>query len=283
MPHFMAFSIESNPGPCYLSRMETFIEKNRQTLNYQTWLTREFTNRCNKNPKYSIRAFADLLKMNSSTVSQILSGKRQISAKMIKRFCDILGASPKEENALIKFANLKNSRNQIEAETLEDNFQQLTLDAYALISDWYHYAILELTFVQDFQSNPRWISNKLGITAIEANIAIERLKRLELIEEANGKLTKTEAFITNFSDGVTSNALKNLQRSILKMALDAIDNTPQEEKDITSMTFAIDETKMSEAKKCIKKFRREMSQLLESGKQTRVYNLGIQLYPISKK
>jgi uncharacterized membrane protein (DUF106 family) len=48
------------------------------------------------------------------------------------------------------------------------------------------------------------------------------------------------------------------------------------------MTMSIDVKKLPEARKIIKKFRREMSQFLESGNQTRVYQLGIQLFPISK-
>ncbi len=74
-----------------------------------------------------------------------------------------------------------------------------------------------------------------------------------------------------------------MQRHVLEKALTAIDVVPQDEKDITSMTMAIDESKIPEAKKRIKAFRRQLCEFLETGKQTRVFNLGIQLYPISKK
>lgn len=264
--------------------METFILNGTKTLNYRQWLSEEFTKRCRRNSKYSIRAFADLLGLNSSTVSQLLSGKRQASPKMVKRLCETLGVGPEQERALVNYANYKTYIKQdFDQEENKNSYRQLTLDAYALIADWYHYAILEITFVQDFKSEPKWIAAKLGITAAEAKIAIERLIRLELLKEHDGKLFKTETFITNFSNGVTSGALKKLQKSVLEMGLEAIDNTPKDEKDITSMTFAIDEKKIPEAREKIKKFRREMSELLESGNQTRVYNLGIQLYPISNK
>ncbi len=263
--------------------MENFVEKDLKTINPRLWLSGEYTKRRSRNPNYSLRSFSSLLKLDASTVSQILSGKRQISAKIILHLTEILEVDPTTKNALIKFANKKVKSNQVEAENSDDIFRQLTLDTCALISDWYHYAILELTFVKDVKNDLRWIAKTIGITAAEANIAIDRLKRLGLLKEDNKKLVKTENFITNFKDGVTSKALKDLQRSILTMALDAIDNTPQEEKDITSMTFAIDEKKIPEAREKIKKFRREMSQFLESGTQTRVYHLGIQLYPIKNK
>jgi len=263
--------------------MENFIEKEIKTVNPRLWLSSEFTKRRNKNQNYSLRAFSALIKLDPSTVSQILSGKRHISSKIVVHLTEILGVDPKTKNALIKYTNKKVKTNQVEVDNSNDDFRQLTLDACSLISDWYHYAILELTFVKDFKNDFRWIAKTIGITTAEAHIAIDRLKRLGLLKEEANRLVKTENFITNFKDGITSQALKNLQRSILTMALDAIDNTPQEEKDITSMTFAIDEKKIPEAREIIKKFRREMSQFLESGKQTRVYHLGVQLYPINNK
>lgn len=265
----------------YKTDMNYEIETKISTLDYKEWLSHEFTQRCRKNPKYSIRAFAQLLKMDSSSVSQLLSGKRQASPKMIEKLANILGASPSEKEAMLGF--IKSKKGKIDKTIGVDLYKQLTLDSYALIADWYHYAILELTCVGDFQNNNRWIANKLGITSAEVKIAIERLKRLDLLLEKDGKLIKTEAFITNFSQGVTSSALKGLQRKVLQMGFEAIDSISQDEKDITSMTLAIVPEKLPEAKEKIKKFRREISEFLETGKQKRVYQLGIQLYPISKK
>jgi uncharacterized protein (TIGR02147 family) len=256
--------------------MKSFTE-NSKTLNPRLWLSEEFTKRRSKNQNYSLRAFSNLLSLDPSTVSQVLSGKRPVTKKMLTHLIEILGTDPQTKQGLLNFSEKKVSKE------LENNYRQLTMDAFSLISEWYHYAILEFTFVQDFKNDHRWIARMLGITTTDVSLAIDRLKRLELIEEVDGRLMKTEVFITNFKDGVTSTALKNLQRSIISMALDAIDNTPQDEKDITSMTFAIDVEKLPEAKEKIKVFRREMSLLLETGKQTRVYHLGVQLYPISKK
>ncbi len=55
------------------------------------------------------------------------------------------------------------------------------------------------------------------------------------------------------------------------------------EKDITSMTMAVDPKHLGKARSLISKFRRDLCDLLEDGDQEVVYNLGIQLYPISKK
>lgn len=258
--------------------MQKYVE---QSQNFRLWLQNELTTRCKKNPSYSLRSFAKVLDIDPSSLSQILSGKRNYSAKVIKKFCSKLAVSPDVEHGFC--LSVQRQINQEEAlASYEDNYYQIQTDIFSIISDWYHYAILELTFVNGFKDDPRWIANKLGITVTEAKIAIERLLRFDLLVEKNGQLIKSENFLTNGSEGVTSAALKKLQKHVLEKALKSIDDTPQEEKDITSMTMAIDESKILEAKELIKDFRRKLCGFLEDGKQTKVYNLGIQLFPISK-
>jgi hypothetical protein len=47
------------------------------------------------------------------------------------------------------------------------------------------------------------------------------------------------------------------------------------------MTVAVDLDKISEAKEVIREFRRKMSTLFSEGNKSEVYNLAIQLYPLS--
>lgn len=244
-----------------------------ERLSFRLWLQRQFTERCKRNPRYSLRAFAKNLDMEASSLSQILSGKRPVSKKSMQALCEKLSANP---NDLKNFGLLT-------IEASDADFMQVSLDTFSVISEWYHYAILELTFVSGFKADPKWIARKLSITVEEAKAATERLKRLGLLLEENGSLIKSSKFITNLSAVNTSSAHRELQRQVVEKALTAIDECQPEEKDITSMTMAIDVKKMNKAKDLIRKFRRDLSALLEDGEQSQVYNLAIQLYPISKK
>lgn len=259
-------------------RMKTSMDTSnfKTETDFRRWLQTELTDRCQKNPRYSLRAFAALLQIEASSVSQILSGKRNVSAKMINVICDRLSATPAQRMAFLK----KSSKGTISSEAIQAHL--LALDAFSVISDWYHYAILELTQVKKFQSKPAWIARCLGISVSEVKIAVERLTRLELLIERDQKYIRCEGLLTNFVPGVSSAGLKNLQRQVIGKALDAVDNCLQEEKDITSITMAIDPTKLPEARKRISQFRRELCAFLQEGEQTRVYNLGLQLYPISR-
>jgi uncharacterized protein (TIGR02147 family) len=97
----------------------------------------------------------------------------------------------------------------------------------------------------------------------------------------NGKLFRTSSHFTTTTD-VASSGLRHFQKQILEKAILSLENDPIEERDITSITVAIDESKIKEAKQEIKKFRLKMSEFLGTGERTRVYNLGIHLIPISK-
>jgi uncharacterized protein (TIGR02147 family) len=51
---------------------------------------------------------------------------------------------------------------------------------------------------------------------------------------------------------------------------------------VTSITFSINRKNIPEAKKMIRTFRRKMATLMAKGHKTDVYNLNVQLFPVTK-
>lgn len=247
------------------------------------WLQQQFTDRCKRNPRYSLRAFAQLLQMDASSLSQIFAGKRKASTKVINSVCAVLGAEQKQQERFVQKAKAKFKSSVATANIEDTSYEMMSQDAFKVISDWYHFAILELINVDGFQGRAAWCAKALNITTVEAQMALERLERLSLIRKEDGHWVRTNKLLTNFTPGTTSAAHKHMQRQILQMALDAIDNVGADEKDITCMTMAIDVEKIPQARKIITKFRRDLSAYLEDGPQSRVYQLAIQLYPASKE
>jgi len=251
-------------------------EKNpTHQIDFRHILQQEFVKRCEKNPRYSLRAFAKSLSIEPSPLSAILRGKRPLTEKMTKRLGLALGLSLDE---VLKFVQ----SDQISA---GPTYQQLALDSYAVISDWYHYAILELIRIKSFKPELSYISKTLGISKTEAHIAVERLQRLELLEiKKNGKWVDTTANgnATNINQDLTSQASKKLQRQVLEMGIQALENLPTEVRSQTSMTMAIHPKDLPQAKIMIRDFRRELCAYFEKSKKpTQVYNLGISLYPVT--
>jgi uncharacterized protein (TIGR02147 family) len=248
-------------------------------ISTRAWLQGEFASRKQKNARYSLRAFARLVEMDASTVSQIMAGRRAASTKVLSNLCDRLSAQPEMRRAL--FSSLTKTSHSESSPELD--YQLLAADAFAVMADWQHYAILDMVFLENFQSSAAWIAHTLGISKTETQVCIDRLVRLGLMRWDGSELVKTKKFLTNYEGGDSSKAHRELQRQILQMAINALEIDDLSRKDITGMTMAINPEQLPEAKRRIKRFRRSLCAFLETGPRTQMYQLGVQLYPLSKE
>ncbi len=240
---------------------------------FRVKLQQELIERVNKNSRFSIRAFATQLGIESSSLSQILSGKRRLTDKMCLRLSESLGLSEKERSSLM---NTTLSARSGDRALLAD-------DAFQVIADWYHFAILELIRVKNFKGNLRWISRVLSISHSEALAAVERLQRLNYLTiEDDGTWRDNLGSASNEGNEYTSLAFRRLQKQILKKAIEALEQVPYKERVQSSMTMAIDKKKLPQAKEKILGFIEQMNEFLSDSPQLDdVYNLSLSLYPIS--
>jgi uncharacterized protein (TIGR02147 family) len=234
----------------------------------------EFLRRKRDNKNYSLRAFAEYLEIPPGRLSELLSGKRPVSKKMKVKISLRLGLKNIDEF-------LDNTVGNLTFEKRED-YHFLNNDAFSVLADWYHFAILSLADTKDFQAEPKWIAKRLGISVVEATLALAKLQKLGIIELEDGAFRKTHKNVSSTTD-IESQALRISHRQSIQQAMLAINEVPIDLRDITSITMAIDLKRLPIAKKIIKEFRLKMSDLLEQGDQSEVYNLNIQLLPVSKR
>ena len=255
---------------------------------YRDCLSSELARRCDQNPRYSLRSFARALETPAGVVSRILSGKAIPSYKRALKLMAHLNLGPDKHEvfmASVAQAHLARKPKRLNpAFRKKQNvapLQDLNLDLFRVIADWYHYGILMLTFVPEFKNDPKWIAGQLSISESEAMLAIERMKKLELLEEKNGKLIARENFTTAHKD-ITTPALRKHQRQILEKAIYSLENDPIEVRSVTSLTMAINPKKLKQAREVIARATQELSELLESGSRSQVYQLSMALYPLQK-
>ncbi len=245
----------------------------------QTWLQSEFRARKQKNASYSLRRMAQQLDLPSGRLSEILSGRRKLTRQLGEKICERLGYSPEKRQRFL--ATIDGQRAE-DGDYREANFLQLSTDAFNVLADWHHYAILSLMELEDFDPAPLAIAARLGISSVEARSSLEAMKRLGLLKVDGGRLVKTTNNITTTRD-ISSAALRLSHKQNLELAAAALDDVAVELRDVTSMTMAVDIAKLPEAKAMIRRFRRKLSNFMESGKKNEVYNLTIQLIPLTKK
>lgn len=253
--------------------METINEQSQS----QVWLQNLLQEKTKRNPQFSLRAFARLVEVSPAVLSRILNGKRKMTFALAVRIADALKMGPMERETLYSFYLSETDRPRTDSAGKE-----LTIDCFNAMKEWYHYGITQLLYVENFREDNKWIAKILGISELEAKLAIERLVRLEILDrDENGKLFRTATHLTTSTD-VASSGIRHFQKQILEKSIESLERDPLMERDITSITIAINEDKIEEAKKEIKKFRMKMSEFLSEGSKTRVYNLGVHLIPLSK-
>jgi uncharacterized protein (TIGR02147 family) len=260
---------------------------------YQQRIQASLSERIERNPRYSLRAFAKILGLQPSALSQIISGKRFPSSKLASRLFSVLNLSPLEEQEFLKSlaqakvgAGLKRVspqlRNLLSQKAVPAATKDISLDLFRTMAEWYSSAILELTYLKGFKSDAQWIATQLGITVLEASTAIQRMLELELLQLVDGRLQKTNEQLVTADRHLTTKAHKNRQKKILEKSIDSLQNDPIAKRNHTAMTFAINSKKIPEAKARIEKFMNEMTLFLEEGEQDHVYEMTVNLFPLQK-
>lgn len=250
-------------------------------------LQKELVRRTQTNPLYSMRAFSRTLGVNVSILSRLLRRQTLPSLKTAEKIISKLDIDPDEAKRVMNTLEIERVQHKraklMQLPTTEiDPRTPETLDpsVFEIISDWHHYAILELTYVKGFKSDTHWIAGQLGITTTETSLAIERLLRHGLLTRQHGRLKKTQISITTPNKSVTNHVLKRRQKQILTKSMDALENVDISHRSHTAMTMAIDPTKIPEAKERVLRFMRELCEFLEGGEKSRVYELSVGLFPL---
>jgi transcriptional regulator with XRE-family HTH domain len=246
-------------------------------LDVRTLIRSELARRTQRNPRYSLRAFAKASGVSHTVLSLVLNGKRPLSRKAALKLADFLGLDPEVRSAFLTSRDIEGTPSPAV------DFQQISLDTFAVISDWYHYAILSLLELETSRFEARWIARALSITENEAQLAIDRLTRLGLVEvSANGRARQSSKPL-KVENTVSTSATRLFHRQLLEKALEALESVGADERDYSSMTLAMDPALVPYARKRIQGFRRELSAELEAkGKARAVYQITMQVFPVSQ-
>jgi uncharacterized protein (TIGR02147 family) len=85
------------------------------------------------------------------------------------------------------------------------------------------------------------------------------------------------------SGGPLGHQLIAYHRAMLERASAAIDLVPRDEREISSVTLCVSQSKLLELKEQIRTFRKQLLQTAEKpGEFERVVQIGFQLFPISR-
>lgn len=251
-------------------------------MDYRVWLSEQLEKRKTKNPSYSQRSFARTLGVHPSSLSQVLLGKRPLTLKAAKRISDALSLDPSERQRFMQSAVLASVGETEQSIAEASTLRELELDKFKLISEWYHLAILALASLKENRSDSSWIAEMLYISQKEARGALQRLERVGILGRRGKRFFQKIPFF-QVAAPAGSTSIRRFHHDALQLAEKSLERDAVDEREFNTITMAIDVKKLAEAKKRIIKFRDELCSFLETGEQSQVYMLSVQLFPISKK
>ncbi|MFM6930211.1 MAG: DUF4423 domain-containing protein [Bdellovibrio sp.] len=236
-----------------------------------------------RNSRFSRRAYGKLLGISSGRLTEILSGKSPLTNKKAQSIVRKLDLDSLEQHYFLRLVSRENaSREDRRRKQRVTTAKQLLIEEFALISDWEYFSLMSLIETSEFKSDKKWISKKLAITPDRTEEVIACLLKLNLIHvDDKGEFKNTYHSLSTLTD-VPSEILRKANADCIVQALDKMHTVDVLSRDITSMTFPVNPAKMKEAKELIREFKGKMAKLMRTGKTSEIYNLNVQLVPVSE-
>ena len=249
-------------------------------------------------PTFSYRIFAAAIDMDASLLVKILQGKRHVSTKNIETFVQFFRF--KEGKAeyfreMVAYGKAKNDEQvRKHFETLQkmrpSSCRELDEARYRYFQQWFYPMIRSALDVFDYRGPEH--AAALGdscipkISASQVENAVDALLQLGLVHRRkDGRIVPTDAHLKTKEHWLSA-SISDYQKSIAELAHRSIAETPKEERDISTLTMALDSSQIQRIRDIIAEARRSIvnvansmpSQICDS-----VYQLNFQLFPMMKK
>ncbi|HKY64032.1 MAG TPA: TIGR02147 family protein [bacterium] len=247
------------------------------------------------NRRFSYRLFARRAGFRSSNIFKlVMEGRRNLTEKSSRMFAKGLRLNRSEgeyfrELVLFNQADTHEEKNERYRQLLRmqclQGLEPLERDRHEYYSAWYHPVVRELVVARDFDGTAKWIAARLdpAVGVAQVNQSIRLLQRLGFIEKtAEGRWRQASPLVSSGAES-DSAVLLHYHRSVLEILLRQAGSRHPSERDISALTLGIHRSRVSELKRRVQEFRREILQLVsEDHEPEEVVILGIQLLPVTQ-
>lgn len=256
------------------------LENRSEEYDFVSLLQERFDAARRRNARFSLRSYARKLGLDHSTLSQILRGKRRLTCRIAESVGKRLGLSAEAMQLYIEIV-----RNRPFSKRAPGSVKslQFNLDTFQLLSVWYHRALLELTHIQEFRPDSRWIAKALGISAADVNIALQRVLRLKLLEMCGPDRWLDKSGDAEFrSTALTEGASNRINQEVYELATQAVERIPGTYRVHSNTIVALDSRELPRLSMLADEFMREVRSLA-SKKQTKddVYQVELSAFPLT--
>jgi uncharacterized protein (TIGR02147 family) len=160
----------------------------------------------------------------------------------------------------------------------------LECDQFEYFTNWYVIVIKEILSAYHFKGNFEALANLVDppITAIQARQGVELLERLGIVSSKNGAYWVDKPLLTT-PESWKSTAINNFQHLMIRLADEALIRFPKENRDFSTASMSVSDEGVRKIKERIRLFYQDLVEIVnENPDVSRVYELNIQLFPLSR-
>ena len=223
--------------------------------------------------KLSLRKFAQRVETSPSVLSEILRNRRQLSAERSMEIAEKAGFTKKE---LDKLRSLMNSKDQEWSER-----DQLSTSALSLITNPLYYRIICALEILESPIMRKDLEEFLSASREAVSSALETLEVLDIVTQKANEIKWSGRHVTTTND-VPHASIRAFHKATLNGAISDLAISPAE-REYTTVVFAGNTSELQNAKGEIRHFRDVLSKKMRSNNPDCIYQLSIQLRPVSKK
>jgi uncharacterized protein (TIGR02147 family) len=264
------------------------------------FLNSHFRERQKRNPKFSLRAWARQMGyQNPSLLFQVLKGERRLKMDLALKLAANLQLKGKalryfELIVLARTCQTDTERRVFEsmlAKLRPKKFQTLnvlTLDMFTAAAEWYHWAILAMTELADFNPDPAWIQERLDGELDKRTIkaAWDRLLRVGLMvqrEDGRYELATDEDNPIFMQNEIPSEAIRQFHLQMIEKAKLAVTQQTIEERILRSTTISFKRENLPQVHEIINEAHKQLLELASKPDGEEVYQLNSQFFRLTKK
>lgn len=244
-------------------------------------------------PQFTYRYIAGRVGFRSAGhFTQILNGRINLSSSMATSFIEFLKLNKGEAgyfDLLVRFDQAKTHAEKRRCFEQMTKFRELKIatlspSQYEYYDKWYYVAVREALSYYHFKDDYAALAKKVkpSISPREAKLAIALLERLGLIKKGNdGIYKKTVASVSAAPLG-GSIAITNQALQTMRLAREALDRFPKEQRNISGVAFSVSEKTFEAIQKEIRDFRKKILDMAQADPlPDAVYQFNVQFFPLS--
>ena len=260
-------------------------------LDYREWLRKVYEERKSRDSFFSYRFLAEKVGMDHSLLIKVLQGERHLAESSLDAWVKYLKMDAREEEyfrTLVQFAKARSGRERTQALDRLISQQGLRLaplerDQWEYFRDWHHVAlrsVIGLDGSLDAAQAGARLDPSMGPK--EAEAALGLLERLHLIrKEPDGRWALTNEYVE--AGGVPPTTVREHQKEMLRLAEEAIDRHPPENRQVSSATFTLSLSDLEEVRRRIRSLRDSILRLsTESREADQVFQFEAVVFPLTR-